>query len=73
MYTIYFECGLRLPIPPLLIQSMHYYQLTIPQLMSNGMRVLLSLIILVDEAGVELSVDDILAIYYPQENSKDHE
>ncbi|GMN58183.1 hypothetical protein TIFTF001_027282 [Ficus carica] len=24
------------------------------------------------EAGVELSVDDILAIYYPQENSKDH-
>ncbi|GMN28887.1 hypothetical protein TIFTF001_038645 [Ficus carica] len=46
MYTIYFECGLRLPIPPLLIQT--------------------------EEAGVELSVDDILAIYYPQENSKDH-
>ncbi|GMN60222.1 hypothetical protein TIFTF001_029325 [Ficus carica] len=25
-----------------------------------------------DEAGVELSVDDILTIYYPQENLKDH-
>ncbi|GMN26892.1 hypothetical protein TIFTF001_040943 [Ficus carica] len=25
-----------------------------------------------DEAGIELSVDDIFAIYYPQENSKDH-
>ncbi|GMN68395.1 hypothetical protein TIFTF001_037446 [Ficus carica] len=36
MYTIYFECGLRLPIPPLLIQSMHHYQLAIPQLMPNG-------------------------------------
>ncbi|GMN55638.1 hypothetical protein TIFTF001_024761 [Ficus carica] len=46
MYTIYFECGLQFPIPPLLIQT--------------------------EEAGVELSVDDILAIYYPQENSKDH-
>ncbi|GMN28788.1 hypothetical protein TIFTF001_041224 [Ficus carica] len=72
MYTIYFECGLRLPIPPLLIQSMNHYQLVIPQLMPNGMRVFLGLIVLAEEAGVELSVDDILAIYYPQENSKDH-
>ncbi|GMN62686.1 hypothetical protein TIFTF001_031768 [Ficus carica] len=46
MYTIYFEFGLRLPIPLLLIQT--------------------------EEAGVELPVDDILAIYYPQESSKDH-
>ncbi|GMN64911.1 hypothetical protein TIFTF001_033985 [Ficus carica] len=44
---------------------MHHYQLAIPQLMPNGMRVFLGLIVLVDEAGVELSVDDILAIYYP--------
>ncbi|GMN21317.1 hypothetical protein TIFTF001_043295 [Ficus carica] len=51
---------------------MHHYQLVIPQLMPNGMRVFLELIVLADEAGVELSVDDILAIYYPQENSKDH-
>ncbi|GMN47449.1 hypothetical protein TIFTF001_016622 [Ficus carica] len=72
MYTIYFKCGLRLPIPPLLIQSMHHYQLAIPQLMSNGMRVFLGLIVLAEEAGIELLVDDILAIYYPQENSKDH-
>ncbi|GMN62728.1 hypothetical protein TIFTF001_031812 [Ficus carica] len=72
MYTIYFECGLRLPLPPLLVQCMHHYQLAIPQLMPNGMRVFLGLIVLADEAGVELSVDDILAIYYPQENSKDH-
>ena len=65
MYTIYFECRLRLPIPPPLIQNMHHYQLTIPQLMPNGMRVFLGLIILSDEAGIELSVDDVLAIYYP--------
>ncbi|GMN70506.1 hypothetical protein TIFTF001_039549 [Ficus carica] len=71
MYTIYFECGLRLPLPPLLIQCMHHYQLAIPQLMLNGMRVFLGLIVLAGEAGIELSVDDILAIYYPQENSKD--
>ncbi|GMN55578.1 hypothetical protein TIFTF001_024686 [Ficus carica] len=73
MYTIYFECGLQLPIPPLLIQSMHHYQLAIPQLMPNGIRVFLGLIVLADEVGVEMSVDDILAIYYPQENSKDHD
>ncbi|GMN21858.1 hypothetical protein TIFTF001_045565 [Ficus carica] len=72
MYTIYFECGLRLPIPPLLIQSMNHYQLAIPQLMPNRMRVFLGLIVLADEAGVELTVVDILAICYPQENSKDH-
>ncbi|GMN59335.1 hypothetical protein TIFTF001_028422 [Ficus carica] len=52
---------------------MHHYQLAIPQLMSNGMRVFLGLIVLADEAGVKLSVIDILAIYYPQENSKDHD
>ncbi|GMN69444.1 hypothetical protein TIFTF001_038495 [Ficus carica] len=40
--------------------------------MPNGMRVFLGLIVLADEAGFELSVDDILAIYYPQENFKDH-
>ncbi|GMN68801.1 hypothetical protein TIFTF001_037852 [Ficus carica] len=72
MYTIYFKCVLRLPLPPLLVQCMHHYQLAIPQLMSNGIMVFLDLIALAGEAGVELSVDDILAIYYPQENSKDH-
>ena len=72
MYTIYFKCELRLPLPLLLIQSMHHYQLAIPQLMPNDMRVFLGLIILADEAKIELSVDDILTIYYPQENSKDH-
>ncbi|GMN56291.1 hypothetical protein TIFTF001_025404 [Ficus carica] len=72
MYTIYFECRLRLPLSPLFVQCMHHYQLAIPQLMPNGMKVFLGLIVLADEAGVELSVDDILAIYYPQENFKDH-
>ncbi|GMN70115.1 hypothetical protein TIFTF001_039159 [Ficus carica] len=72
MYIIYFECGLRLPISPLLIQSMNHYQLAIPQLMPNGMRVFLGLIVLTDEASIELTVDDIPAIYYPQENFKDH-
>ena len=71
MYAIYFECGLRLPLPPLLIQCMHHYQLAIPQLMPNGMRVFLGLIVLAEEAKIELSVDDFLAIYYPQENVKD--
>ncbi|GMN19697.1 hypothetical protein TIFTF001_042911 [Ficus carica] len=51
---------------------MHHYQLAIPQLMPNGMRVFLGLIVLSEEVGIELSVDDVLAIYYPQENSKDH-
>ncbi|GMN29670.1 hypothetical protein TIFTF001_044374 [Ficus carica] len=72
MYTIYFECGLRLPLPPLLVQTMHHYNLAIPQLMPNGMRVFLGLIVLAEEAGVELTVDDVLEIYYPQENFKDH-
>lgn len=72
MYMIYFECGLRLPIPSLLTQSMHHYQLAIPKLMLNGMGVYLGLIVIVEETGVELLVYDILALYYPQENSKDH-
>ncbi|GMN48554.1 hypothetical protein TIFTF001_017719 [Ficus carica] len=38
--------------------------------MPIGMRVFLGLIVIAEEAGVELSVDDILALYYPQENSK---
>ncbi|GMN57869.1 hypothetical protein TIFTF001_026969 [Ficus carica] len=72
MYTIYFECGLRLPLPPLLVRTMNHYNLVIPQLMPNGMRVFLGLIVLSEEANIDLSVDDVLAIYYPQENSKDH-
>ncbi|GMN69670.1 hypothetical protein TIFTF001_038714 [Ficus carica] len=72
MYTIFFECGLRLPLTPLLIQCMHHYQLAIPQLMPNRKRIFLVLIVLAEEASVELSVDDVLAIYNPQENFKDH-
>ncbi|GMN64801.1 hypothetical protein TIFTF001_033875 [Ficus carica] len=72
MYTIYFECGLRIPLPPLLVQTVHHYNLAIPQLMPNGMRVFLGLIVLAKETGFELTVDDVLAIYYPQENFKDH-
>ncbi|GMN56098.1 hypothetical protein TIFTF001_025212 [Ficus carica] len=72
MYTIYFECGLRLRLPPLLIRAMNHYNLTIPQLMPNGMRVFLGLIVLSEEANIVLTVDDVLAIYYPQENAKDH-
>ncbi|GMN21586.1 hypothetical protein TIFTF001_043347 [Ficus carica] len=72
MYTIYFECGLRLRLPPLLILAMNHYNLAIPQLMPNGMRVFLGLIVLSEEASIELTVDDVLAIYYTQENSKDH-
>ncbi|GMN20297.1 hypothetical protein TIFTF001_048728 [Ficus carica] len=51
---------------------MHHYQLVTPQLMPNGIRVFLGLIMIVDEAGVELMVDDFLALYYPQENTKDY-
>ncbi|GMN61894.1 hypothetical protein TIFTF001_030974 [Ficus carica] len=51
---------------------MHHYNLAIPQLMPNVMRVFLGLIVLAEEAGIELTVDDVLAIYYPQENFKDH-
>ncbi|GMN23776.1 hypothetical protein TIFTF001_040492 [Ficus carica] len=72
MYTIYFECGLQLPLPPLLIWAMNHYNLAIPQLMPNGMRVFLGLIVLSEEANIDLQVDDVLAIYYSQENSKDH-
>lgn len=72
MYIKYFECGLRLPIHPLNIQCMHHYQLAIPLLMLNGMRVFLKLIVITDEVGVELTVDDSLALYYPQENTKDY-
>ncbi|GMN57871.1 hypothetical protein TIFTF001_026979 [Ficus carica] len=72
MYAIYFECGLRLPLPPLLVRTMNHYNLAIPQLMPNRMRVFLGLIVLSEEANIDLSVDDVLAIYYPQENSKDH-
>ncbi|GMN44748.1 hypothetical protein TIFTF001_013946 [Ficus carica] len=65
MYTIYFECGLQLSIHHLIVQSMHHYQLAIPQLMQNRMRVFMGLIVIEDEAGVELSVDDFLTLYYP--------
>ncbi|GMN58688.1 hypothetical protein TIFTF001_027794 [Ficus carica] len=40
--------------------------------MPNGMRVFLGLIVLSEEANIDLTVDDVLAIYYPQENAKDH-
>ncbi|GMN19513.1 hypothetical protein TIFTF001_039898 [Ficus carica] len=52
-------------VPLLLVQTMHHYNLAIPQLMPNGMRVFLGLIVLSEEANIELSVDDVLAIYYP--------
>ena len=65
MYMICFECGLRLLIHPLIIQSMHHYQIAISQLMPNGMRVSTSLIVIADEATVELTVDDFLTLYYP--------
>ena len=65
MYTIYFKCGLQLLIPFLIIQSMHHYQLAIPQLMPNEMRVFLGLIVIADEAGIVLSVDDFLVLYCP--------
>ncbi|GMN45103.1 hypothetical protein TIFTF001_014285 [Ficus carica] len=38
---------------------------------SEGWLFFLGLIVIAEEAGVELSVDDILALYYPQENSKE--
>lgn len=65
MYMIHFECGLRLPIHPLIIQSIYHYQLAIPPLMQNGIRVFLALIVIADEVDVELSVDDFIAFYYP--------
>ncbi|GMN22944.1 hypothetical protein TIFTF001_043604 [Ficus carica] len=51
---------------------MNHYNLVIPQLMPNGMGVFLGLIVLSEEANIDLSVDDVLAINYSQENSKDH-
>ncbi|GMN49580.1 hypothetical protein TIFTF001_018746 [Ficus carica] len=51
---------------------MHHYQLAIPQLMPNGILLFLRLIVIADEASVELLVDDFLTLYYSQENSKDH-
>ncbi|GMN32144.1 hypothetical protein TIFTF001_041684 [Ficus carica] len=61
------EVQIRLPF-----KAMNHYNLAIPQLMPNGMRVFLGLIVLSEEASIELTVDNVLAIYYPQENSKDH-
>ncbi|GMN70229.1 hypothetical protein TIFTF001_039272 [Ficus carica] len=49
MYTIYFECGLQLPIHHLIVQMID------------------------SKAGIELSADDFLTLYYPQENLKDHD
>ena len=40
--------------------------------MPNRMRIFLGLIVIVDEASVELSVDDILDLYYLQKTSKNH-
>ena len=57
MYTIYFEFGLRLLIPLLFSQSIHHYQLAIPQLIPNGMKVFLGLIVIADEGGIEHSID----------------
>ncbi|GMN21808.1 hypothetical protein TIFTF001_043391 [Ficus carica] len=36
------------------------------------MRVFLELIVITDEVGIVLTVDDSLALYYPQENTKDY-
>ena len=48
----------------------HHYQLVIPQLMLNRMRVFLGLIVIANEVSVELSVDDFLTLYNLQENLK---
>ncbi|GMN30450.1 hypothetical protein TIFTF001_002797 [Ficus carica] len=53
------EVQLRLPFPneraDTVSEGMHHYQLAIPQLMLNGMRVFLGLIVIVDETGIELT------------------
>ena len=40
--------------------------------MPNGMLVFLGLIVDADEAGTKLMMDDFLALYYLQENTKDY-
>ena len=50
---------------------MAHYNLAIPQLMSNSIKVFLGLIVVANEAGVELAIEDFLALYYPKENEND--
>lgn len=56
----------------LLVELMIYLGLTIPQLMPNGVQMVLDILLAAKEAKVDLFIDDLIHLCVAKENHKDH-
>ena len=72
-YQVFFEeCGLRFPIPRLLIQFCDRLGLQFAQMCPNFVRQVMALLLLSKEAGVSLDVNDLGRLLVAKRNSKHH-
>lgn len=71
VYVILFEkCGLRFPIPSLLLEYLKNLKINIPQMCPNLIQMVISLVNLSIEVGVTLTVTNLLHLYVVKMNSK---
>ena len=72
-YQVFFEeCGLRFPIPRLLIEFCDRLGLQFAQLCPNFVRQVMALLLLSKEAGISLDVNDLGRLVVAKRNSKHH-
>ncbi|XP_057790296.1 uncharacterized protein LOC131007153 [Salvia miltiorrhiza] len=69
MYEKTFKEGLRLPLPRLVLEFLHYYHISPGQLMPNVWRVLMGMQAFGELKGFEVDLEDVLATYTVQENN----
>ena len=63
-FKIFFsECGLYFPLPDILIDLMHEFRITLPQLCPNVICTVLCLLTLTEEDGFRLALSDLLQLY----------
>lgn len=60
---IFFECGLRVPFPELLVDFLNFVNLAPVQLKPNAYKIVLGVVELNKLLGVELGVDEIMHCY----------
>ncbi|XP_057772811.1 uncharacterized protein LOC130992262 isoform X2 [Salvia miltiorrhiza] len=69
MYEKTFKEGLRLPLPRLVLEFLHYYHISPGQLMPNVWRVLMGMQAFGELKGFEVDLEDVLSTYTVQENN----
>ncbi|KAK3229574.1 hypothetical protein Dsin_001455 [Dipteronia sinensis] len=70
-YYLPFKLGIRLPIPPLARQLLNFFEIALSQLMPNGLRILLSLKVLIERQKLDLSFENLMYTYYLKEHDTD--